>query len=331
MACLADDTILALTRGALPNAALDAAHHHLDSCPTCRRLLVALSGGADGDPPDDEPPPPELPIGRGTRIGRYVVRGILGAGGMGAVYSAHDPDLDRCVAIKLLHPCYDQPEEPERSERLLSEARAMARLAHGNVVHIYDVGKHGLRAFIAMELVEGQTLRAWLAEAPRSCSEITAAFLEAGRGLAAAHGAGLLHRDFKPDNVFVAVDGRIKVGDFGLALPLHATGSGEATAVEHAGGTPAYLAPEVIAGAPPTVASDVFSFCASLWEGLHGRRPFAGSTAAALLREARAGRFRPAPSRAVPARLRSIVERGLAAEPAARYPVMAPLLFELAR
>ena len=319
--CLPDDTLLALADGALAGGA-DSVQLHLDSCAKCRHLVVALSQMI-GEPAQEggEAAPLDLPVGNGTRIGgRYRVSGVVGAGGMGAVYAAHDPELERRVAIKLLHHRVDQPEE-----HLRHEARAMAQLPHPNVVQIYDAGLHGSRTYIAMELVQGRTLRAWLQESPRSIEEIVGAFLEAGRGLRAAHEAGLLHRDFKPDNVFVSRDGRVKVGDFGLARPVEA-----AEAPAPACGTPAYLAPEVIAGLPPSVASDQFSFCVSLWEGLHGRRPFAGATAAALLEEARSGRIQPSPRR-IPSWLRRVLLRGLAADPAARHPSMAALLGALAR
>jgi predicted Ser/Thr protein kinase len=324
--CLPEDTLLALADGALAGETLDAVQTHLDSCATCRQLLVALSrsaGEATADP--EEAQPMDLPVGRGTRIGRYAVESVVGAGGMGAVYAAHDPELERRVAIKLVHRRIDQPEE-----HLRQEARAMARLAHPNVVQIYDVGLHGGRTYIAMELVEGRTLRSWLQEAPRSSAEIVAAFVGAGRGLSAAHDAGLLHRDFKPDNVFVARDGRVKVGDFGLARPVEAVEERNAERRQKtACGTPAYLAPEVIAGLSPSVASDQFSFCVSLWEGLHGRRPFSGTNVLTLLEEARAGRIQP-PARRIPAWLRRVVLRGLAADPAARHPSMAALLRALA-
>jgi predicted Ser/Thr protein kinase len=324
--CLPEDTLLALAAGGLAGDTLDAIQTHLDSCATCRRLLVALSGSAGEEAADpSEAEPVDLPVGKGTRIGRYAVESVVGAGGMGAVYAAHDPELERRVAIKLVHHRIDQPEE-----HLRQEARAMARLAHPNVVQVYDVGLHGGRTYIAMELVEGRTLRSWLQEAPRSRAEIVAAFVEAGRGLSAAHDAGLLHRDFKPDNVFLARDGRIKVGDFGLARPVEAGEERDAEGRQKAAcGTPAYLAPEVIAGLSPSVASDQFSFCVSLWEGLHGQRPFSGSNVLTLLEEARAGRIQP-PSRRVPAWLRRVVLRGLAPDPAARHPSMEALLRALA-
>jgi eukaryotic-like serine/threonine-protein kinase len=168
-----------------------------------------------------------------------------------------------------------------------------------------------------MELVEGRTLRSWMLEAPRSSDEIVAAFLQAGRGLAAAHEAGLLHRDFKPDNVFVARDGRVKVGDFGLAQVV---GPGEASTGSAVAGTPQYLAPEVASGSSASPASDQFSFCVSLWECLYGRRPFSMP-----------GELRVHPGTQVPPRLRRVASRGLAFDPADRHPSMGALVRALDR
>src|SRR5207237_2524189 len=176
-------------------------------------------------------------------------------------------------------------------------------------------------------------------EAPRSSEAVVACFLAAGRGLAAAHEAGLLHRDFKPDNVFVAHDGRVVVGDFGLAREAECTDPpgddplDPSTHPTHSGriaGTPAYLAPEVMAGFEPTTASDQFSFCVSLWEGLHGQRPFAGRTLFAMHEQIRTRKAVPSTSR-VPARLRRVLLRGLDPDPASRHPSMAALLQALDR
>ncbi len=158
--------------------------------------------------------PPDV-LDRGTAIGRFVVLGLLGKGGMGEVYAAHDPELDRKVAIKLLR-AGAQSESPEGRMRLLREAQAIARVSHPNVVVVYDVGTFGNRVFIAMELVEGNTLRYWMHARTRSWPEVLEVFAAAGRGLAAAHERGLVHRDFKPDNVMIGADGQVRVMDFGL-------------------------------------------------------------------------------------------------------------------
>ncbi len=167
------------------------------------------------------PGPSAEALGRGVAVGRYVVLDRIGAGGMGVVYAAYDPELDRRVALKLLRP--DRFGGDAGRLRLLREAQALARLTHPNVVAVYDVGTFGDRVFVAMELVEGETLRQWLRAEPRSprpWREVLERFLPAGRGLAAAHAAGLVHRDFKPENVLLGRDGRARVVDFGLAKAL---------------------------------------------------------------------------------------------------------------
>ena len=274
------------------------------------------------------------PLPRGAAIGRYLVLDLIGRGGMGMVYSGYDPELDRKVALKLLRPDRAGSGGERYRARLLREAQAIARLSHPNVVAVYDAGTFDDRVFVAMELVEGQTLRQWLGEERRSWQEVLAVLLPAGRGLAAAHAAGLVHRDFKPENVLLGRDGRARVADFGLARqagrlddeaeeppaaevsPLTAPLTGWGMAV----GTPAYMAPEQLRGEPADPCSDQYAFCLTLWEALHGERPF---TEAGALRD-------PAGSR-VPARLRQVVLRGLSADPAARWPSMEDLLAVLER
>ncbi|HLL81490.1 MAG TPA: protein kinase [Longimicrobium sp.] len=155
---------------------------------------------------------------RGTRVGRYVILEQIGSGGMGVVYAAMDPELDRKVALKLLRSTgNDAPGAPSEARvRLLREAQAMARLSHPNVITIHDVGSHFSQVYLAMELVQGTTLTEWL-RAKRTWREVVRVFCKAGQGLAAAHQAGLVHRDFKPDNVLVGDDGSVHVMDFGLA------------------------------------------------------------------------------------------------------------------
>ena len=152
--------------------------------------------------------------GHPERIGRYLVLDELGAGAMGVVYAAYDPDLDRKLALKLLH---DDDPSSDRTLRLLREAQALARVSHQNVIQVYDVGTFDERVYIAMEFIDGLVLGDWLEASPRTPAEVLQTFLEAGRGLAAAHEKGLVHRDFKPDNVIVARDGRVVVLDFGIA------------------------------------------------------------------------------------------------------------------
>ncbi|MEO1367660.1 MAG: protein kinase, partial [Acidobacteriota bacterium] len=249
----------------------------------------SFDGGPIGPPSTRGAPTPSLR--RGESVGRLLVLDLLGRGGMGEVYGAYDPDLDRLVAVKLL-----QPRGGDRGgagrRRLMREAQALARLNHPNVITAYDVGAVGDRVFLSMEYVEGETLHAWLGRSP-SRREIVAAFVRAGRGLAAAHAAGLVHRDFKPGNVMVAKDGRVLVLDFGLARARDdaAAPVGEGPVVdvgawspgspppsgvfEHpltaagaAPGTPAYMAPEQARGEVATAASDQFSFCVALYRAL---------------------------------------------------------------
>jgi len=194
------------------------------------------------------PMPPRLPapLRQGARVGRYLIQEKIGAGAMGAVYEALDPELERNVALKLLHL------EAEDPERLRAEGRALASVSHPNVVTVYDVGSHEGRMFVAMELVSGPTLRRWLEARERKRDEILAMCIAVGRGIEAVHAAGLVHRDVKPDNVLIA--GQPRVVDFGLA-ELVAVGS------DSSAGTPVYMAPERFGGVRADPRTDQFSFC----------------------------------------------------------------------
>ncbi|HEU0032173.1 MAG TPA: protein kinase [Kofleriaceae bacterium] len=292
----------------------------------------------------------EVPeIRPGSKIGRFVVEGELGAGGMGVVYAARDRELDRRVALKVLR-ARTADDEAQRL-RLLREGQAMARVTHPNVITVHEVGIEGRLVFLAQELLDGGTLGSWLTK-PRTVPEIVNMFVAAGRGLAAAHAAGLVHRDFKPDNVLLGKDGRVRVADFGLARALALPGEpayetrvdalGETAAMQNpmapltrtgaVMGTPLYMAPEQHEGHPADARSDQFSFCVALYHGLYGEPPFAGKTTVALADAVLNGRIEPPPKgKAVPARLRKILLRGLAVNPADRYPSMDALLAELAR
>ena len=288
-------------------------------------------------------------IRHGTKLGRFVVTGELGRGGMGVVYMAHDPELDRQVALKVLRSAAATEEE---RLRMLREGQAMARITHPNVITVYEVGVAGDVVFLAQELLDGGTLRGWL-ESRRTRAEIIDKFVAAGRGLAAAHAAGLVHRDFKPDNVLLGSDGRLRVADFGLARAL---GTDEELAPETRAniaraqlelstnpmspltrtgavmGTPMFMAPEQHRGERADERSDQFGFCVALYHALHGAWPFAGKTSVALANAVIKGRFEPPPrGHGVPARLRAILARGLATDPAARYPSMDALLADLTR
>ncbi len=270
------------------------------------------------------------------RLGHYVVLEELGRGGMGVVYAALDPTLDRKVAIKLMTG-HRGHEFRVRFER---EAKAMAKLAHPNVVQVYEIGATEDSTFIAMEFVEGTTLRKWLT-APRSRAEILATFMAAGRGLAAAHEAGLVHRDFKPDNVMVRPDGRVLVMDFGLAgrdptplatepAPGPVEGATDLTNTGAVMGTPVYMAPEQWRDAKVTPKADQFGFCVALWEALHGERPFDDSSRATLERAVTTGALRPPKRASMPQWIQQALERGLAVEPSRRFGSMHALLDALA-
>jgi eukaryotic-like serine/threonine-protein kinase len=283
---------------------------------------------------------------RGDALGRYTVLEHLGSGAMGLVYAAYDSTLDRRVAIKLLHARPGHEEGSRRAKRLLREAQAMAQLTHPNVVTVHDVGTADGRVFLAMEHVQGVTLTRWLAQ-PRPWREIVEVFVAAGRGLAAAHAKGLVHRDFKPDNVMIGDDGRVRVMDFGLARAgddasaessstdalasgAHPEQPGVAAQLTRTGavlGTPAYMAPEQHTGRPVDARSDQFAYCVALHEALHGVRPFAGESLAALgMAVTRGLMVEPPPGRAVPKHLRRAMLRGLAVAPEARFADMDELL-----
>ncbi len=270
----------------------------------------------------------------GARIDRYELIQQLGEGGMSVVWSARDIHLDREVAVKL--------SAPELHVWLLGEARAMARLSHPNVVSVYDVGETEQGLFIAMERIDGGTLSDWLARTPRSWPDILAVYIAAGRGLAEAHRAGLVHRDFKPHNVLVGADGIARVSDFGLAVPVGEvadddTHRGRHRALTEEGtlvGTPAYMSPEQLLGQQVTARSDQFSFCLALYEALQGTMPFgapSNESPASFLVAAMADERPPPPSPnwRVPEPLHRIILRGLACEPDDRWPSMDILVSEL--
>ncbi|MCL4228044.1 MAG: serine/threonine protein kinase [Myxococcales bacterium] len=274
-------------------------------------------------------------------IARYVVMEELGAGAMGVVYRAHDPDLGRQVAIKLVH----AGSSTARATRLLREAQAIARVAHPNIVAIHDVGIHQDQVFICMELVEGPRLRDWMAAGPRTLREILGVFEQAARGLAAAHDAGLVHRDFKPENVLVGDDGRVRVVDFGLVRWAEGDDApvvpGEAavlaldqslTPAGAAVGTPRYMSPEQIRAGAVGPTADQFAFGVCLYEALSGQRPFLGDNMYTLMKAVAGGELRPWPPGSVAPRwLRALVERALAVRPADRWPSMHAIVTELTR
>ncbi len=292
-ACLSEDVVAALVEGTLDEARFLSAERHIAECTSCLELVAQVgralvSRGSSSAVTADETPD----LVRGAVVGRYEILELLGAGAMGRVYAAQDPALDRKVALKVLRP---GSATADLEARLLREAKAMARLSHPEVITIHDVGRHDQQLFIAMELDDGGTLRQWLAATTRPWREILAVYLRAGRGLARAHAAGIIHRDFKPDNVLIGEDGRVRVTDFGLAREVEAVGAESERPLEEAStmnvtltrtgtllGTPAYMAPEQLTGAPADARSDLYSFCVALHEALCGARPFAGTTLRAL-------------------------------------------------
>lgn len=351
----------------------------------------------------DESPEP-------TQIGRYQVRSKIGSGGMGVVYATYDPALDREVAVKLIRPDRLAGNREAATLRLQHEARSTAKLAHPNVVTVYDVGQHERSIYIAMELVHGPSLRQWMTETARPWREVLSMFFGAGLGLASAHDIGLIHRDFKPSNVLVGTDHRPRVVDFGLArtggtdatlppdlesdamstapgrvwspdadpveteddvlstLPSAADSfvqgqrakllstqqsvsgdpdaslvgpgpgvegptrvSPEVTTTNAFVGTPAYMAPELFLGQGADAKSDQFAYCVSLFEGLYGYRPFAGTTVAAIAEEVLSGNIVDVAERnRVPRWVHNIIVRGLARDPRDRHPSVRSLLASIA-
>ncbi len=338
-------------------------------------------------------------LARGATIGRFQVIALVGKGGMGEVYAAYDPELDRNVAIKLLR-AGKNSESDEGRARMMREAQATARVSHPNVVIVYDAGTFQERVFIAMEFVEGHTLGYWMHARTRSWPEVLEVFTAAGRGLAAAHERDLVHRDFKPDNVMIAADGQVRVMDFGLvqiagerhaeeagdanngdgrveavadditsehSTPTNGVGSGPTTAPLRTApddllttrsltttpgrggwrgprtkrnpnltrfgasmGTPAYMSPEQFRGEPTDTATDQFSFCVALYEALYGERPFSGRTPDDLGKNVTGGFVRtPPPGSRIPGWIREVLLRGLAVNPAERWPSMTTLLAQL--
>ncbi|HEY4243406.1 MAG TPA: protein kinase [Kofleriaceae bacterium] len=308
--------------------------------------LARTATAAVGATPATAPASTEPVIG--GMLGRYRLERELGAGGMGVVYAAFDPDLERRVALKVLRAATGD----DARKRLLREARAMARLAHVNVVTVHEVGSANGRDYVAMELVEGETLADWLRSERRHGPAIISAFVAAGRGLAAAHAAGIVHRDFKPHNVLRSRDGRILVTDFGLAreaevaldplatthapLPTATTVAVGTTPTALAGltvtgsvlGTPAYMAPEQWTGGTVTPATDQFAYCVGVWEALAGDRPYKGPSFEDLRSQVAKGPAALDASK-IPRRLRRILRRGLDPAPSRRWPSMDALLSRL--
>jgi serine/threonine protein kinase len=332
MACPDENQIAGYIRGGLDPPSHRSVGEHIDGCQSCT-VLVAELGRVMSTPP---PAGSELSLNPTSsidsvraalaRAGRYQLEDVLGSGGWGTVYRARDPELGRAVAIKVVRP--DLASDPDAAERLqrrlLREARAMAQVAHPNVVPIFEVQSVAEAVFLVMELVPGITLRAWLREGhpPR---RVLRMFREVGEGLVAAHNFGVVHRDFKPDNVLVGQDGRPRITDFGLAVEL-APGAGNREVV----GTPAYAAPEQIFGHPLDARADQFAFAAALYEALYGKPAFERGSIDHMRWVYATKAARPPPVvREIGNGIGPVLMRALSLRPEQRYPTMRMMLDEL--
>ncbi|MBL8916730.1 MAG: protein kinase, partial [Archangium sp.] len=374
MPCVDSQTWSALAEGRLSADEELAIREHAATCATCAPRLAEIDQKKRlaREAPTMELSATQLPrpiepapvLERGAQVGRFVILETLGMGGMGAVYSAYDPNLDRKVALKTLH--FSTTGDPTAHGRMLREAQAMARLSHPNVVNVFEVGENRGAIFIAMELVAGVTLRTWERAKERTWKEVVRVFLQAGQGLAAAHAAHLVHRDFKPANVLLGDDGRVRVTDFGVAradgtiepvgpMPQaqgedsgrfgNGPGTGGTASTAHSGslsdpltrgdvvvGTVGYMSPEQAAAKIPDARSDQFAFCICLWEALYGKRPFQGNSVAETTKALLEGSLPQRPrTTKVPTWLHAVMTRGLERDPEKRYPSMEALLKELDR
>lgn len=356
MGCVDDDEILDFVAGRLSDERLRRFDHHVKGCADCRGLVGLVARGELGGEAaaDATATSSDAPFAPGVYVGRYEIRRLIGAGGMGVVYAAHDAGLHRMVALKVMRA--DVPQA-----RLLSEARAMARLSHPNVVSIYDVGVFDARVFMAMEYVDGVTLARWARERDRHWTETLAVFIAAAQGLAAAHASGVVHGDFKPANVLIGRDGRVRVSDFGLAWWQPPSRAGDERAGDERaapdrttidplrgepstswaptrvraddprlGGTVSYLAPEQLRGRPSDRRTDQFAFCVALYECLYDCHPFAAAEPAGFAARVCRGELAPPPADSpVPPFVFRVLARGLRVDRAARYPTMEALIAAL--
>ncbi len=305
----------------------------------------------------------------GTYVGRYMILDQLGRGGMGVVYKAYDPQLDRRIALKLLSVRRKSDSRAKQArERLLRESQALAQLSHPNVVSAFDVGTIDEDVFVAMELVEGKTFKQWRRDKPRSVRDVVEVLTAAGKGIAAAHRAGLIHRDIKPDNIIIGNDGRVRVLDFGLARAVM-TGDSDSKEDESKEeemaeeerlcdlesspnletisgtvslrssmtldgavmGTPGYMAPEQYFGWDQDEHTDQYSFSVNLFEGLYGKKPFHALNMGELKRKVINGKLDSPPDAKVPKRLLRIITKGMAVAKEDRYPSVEALLHELSK
>lgn len=316
MSCPDELTLWALVQGTADAESVSTLDAHLDECAECREVVGAVASGVRSQVVrlESASAPP-------SRLGRFEVGEPLGEGAMGVVYAGVDPELERPVALKVLHAAADSA---KGRARLVREAQAMARLAHAHVLTVFEVGTDGDTVFIAMERGD-RNLRTAMKEG-ETPETLVAAMKEAGHGLAAAHRAEVLHRDFKPENVMLMSDGSAKVADFGLAGAIAGSGSEGPVDLTRTGallGTPVYMAPERLRGEAGDARSDQFSFCVAMWEVVCGERPFGGSSVEELLRAIASG---APPMARVPDSLARVLRRGLQANSKARFDSMDALL-----
>jgi protein kinase-like protein len=323
-----DETFMRLIEGTLPSDRVRELEAHCDGCSRCARTMSELARAGAPDPP-------------GWLGGRYQMLEPLGAGSTGVVFAALDAKLRRKVAIKRLRDGDgDGAAIDRRRDRFLREAQLLASLSHPNVLTVHDVGGIDREVYVVTELVDGCPMSRWVRETePRpDHRRIIDLYLQVGRGLSAAHHLNVVHRDVKPENILVARNGRVLIGDFGLAGLTGSTEGAPTTAGAPAPltqtgavlGTPAYMAPELHAGRPADPLSDQFAFCMSLYESLHGHRAFSGATAEEYVAAVRAARLALGTD-GVPRAIDRVLAIGLSADPARRYPSLDALLDDLAR
>jgi hypothetical protein len=335
--CIGDNTLVELVENSLSASEVKRLDQHFAHCADCRRRWVALAASPSRlaqAPTSPAGVGAHLDLAPGTRVGRFVISHEIGRGGMGVVFAARDPHLDRAAAIKLLHSTGGDENAARAQERLLAEARAMARLDHPNIIKVYEAGLYQQETYIAMELVHGETLGQWIKRWQRPWTSVLEVFRQAGSALVHAHAHGLAHGDFKPENVLVDDADRVRVTDFGLSrwfeqggrpLPANALG-------DFVGGTPRYMAPEQFRGQPADACSDQFGFCVALFESLYCRHPFARGCSSSLLElpeDQATAPLRATPAIGVPSWLHAVLVRGLDPDPARRYPSMEALLCAL--
>ncbi len=302
-------------------------HAHLDRCPACTELVIELGLQHAGSATEPQ------------CIGRYQIRREIGAGNMGVVYECYDPELGRTVAVKVLHVDHHSDDHSERTARMRREARLLASLSHPNIVAIYDVGTWRGQIFLTLEYVDGHSLRRWRTEHQADWREIVEIFMDAGRGIAAAHAAHIIHRDIKPDNILISEQGRVLVADFGLARAMDRPHTGPQAQVSSTWdsltqsntivGTPAFMAPEQYRGDEVDERADIFSFCAALYRVVYQATPFEGRSVSQLASNVCSGAVLPPPSGDAPAGLFEILRAGLAADPERRPASMDELLSSL--